>query len=225
MTTRADRLRLERLRAAEQDHFERTRHSFMLDGRELGYVKPTRETEAKLRPDPVARLIQNETLTRERGRAALEIREVIEALMAGMLARAADFRTSGGKPKIPERIALMHARHYRPWAEYVAGRPGEPALQEASRPVAAIPPRYGRCPPALELTLDVVFDGRSLIDCERARGWRKHGTAAKLLNYALAVYADQQGWEQNRAEIAAFEAWWARRKGRAAALHDQARSR
>jgi hypothetical protein len=53
MSARDDRARLARLRAAEQDHFERTRHSFILDGRELGYVKPTRETEAKLRPDPI----------------------------------------------------------------------------------------------------------------------------------------------------------------------------
>jgi hypothetical protein len=224
MSAREDRARLERLRAAEQDHFERTRHSFVLDGRELGYVKPTRETEAKLRPDPIAKMVANESLTRERGRAAVEIREVIEALMAGMLARAADFRTSGGRPQIPERVALMHVKHYRPWAEYLAGRSEQPALVRVERAVAAAPAKAGRCPPALELTLDVVFDGRSLIDCERARGWRKHGTAAKLLTYALAVYADQAGWEQNRAEIAAFEAWWGRRAGRVLP-RDQARSR
>jgi histone H3/H4 len=225
MTSRDDRARIARLRAAEQDHFERTRHSFMLEGRELGYVKPTRETEAKLKADPIARLVQNETLTRERGRAAIEIREIIEATMAGMLARAADFRTSGGRPQIPERIAMMHAQHYRPWAVYLAGQPEHPALQRATQEIAAAPAQTGRCPPALELTIDVVFDGRSLIDCERARGWRKHGMAAKLLTYALAVYADQRGWERNRAEMAAFEAWWGRRAGRASRGGDQARSR
>jgi hypothetical protein len=225
MSARADRARLARLRAAEQDHFERTRHSFILDGRELGYVKPTRETEAKLRPDPIAKMVANESLTRERGRAAIEIREVIEALMAGMLARAGDFRTSGGRPQIPERIAMMHAQQYRPWAEYLAGRPERAALRRESQPITAAPARAGRCPPALELSIDVVFDGRSLIDCERARGWRKHGTAAKLLTYALAVYADQAGWERNRAEMAAFEAWWGRRAGRASRRGGQARSR
>jgi hypothetical protein len=225
MSARDDRARLARLRAAEQDHFERTRHSFILDGRELGYVKPTRETEAKLRPDPIAKMVANESLTRERGRAAIEIREVIEALMAGMLARAADFRTSGGRPQIPERIAMMHAQQYRPWAEYLAGRPERAALSRESQPIAAAPGQAGRCPPALELAIDVVFDGRSLIDCERARGWRKHGTAAKLLTYALAVYADQAGWERNRAEMAGFEAWWGRRAARASRRGDQARSR
>jgi histone H3/H4 len=225
VTRQEDRQRIEWLRAVEQDHFERTRHSFMLEGRELGYVKPTRETEAKLRADPIAKMVANESLTRERGRAAIEIREVIEALMAGMLARASHLRTSGGRLQIPERIAMMHAQHYRPWAEYLAGRPEQPALTRPERPMAPAPARAGRCPPALELTIDVVFDGRSLIDCERARGWRKHGTAAKLLSYALAVYADQRGWEQNRVEIAAFEAWWGKRAGRVSRADGQTRSR
>jgi hypothetical protein len=57
MTTSDDRARLARLRALAQEHFERTRHSFILDGRELGHVKPTPETEAKLRPDPIGRQV------------------------------------------------------------------------------------------------------------------------------------------------------------------------
>jgi hypothetical protein len=104
--------------------------------------------------------------------------------------------------------------------------PGRPAMRVRCRNRSRQRRRgAGRCPPALELTIDVVLDGSTLIDCERARGWRKHGTAAKLLTYALAVYADQAGWERNRAEMAAFEAWWGRRAGRASRRGDQARSR
>jgi len=200
----AEQRRRERRAAAAQDHFERTRHSVVYDGRELGLVRPTAETEARLRPDPIVRLVANETLSREQGRAAVEIREIYERVAAGLLARAGDLGapTSGGRPEMPERIALLHARRYRPWAIYLAGRRGGPSGAAA-----------GRCPPALEVAIGVVVESRSLAHCDAAQQWR-NGTAAKLLAYALAVYADMAGWESNRARLAAFEEWWDKRRRR-----------
>jgi hypothetical protein len=83
---------------------------------------------------------------------------------------------------------------YFPWARYLGGSTAEPRQR-------------GRCRPALEIATDVVIDGATLAQCDRARRWR-NGTAAKLLAYALAIYTDRAGWERNRDLIAAFEAWW-----------------
>ncbi|HUC64608.1 MAG TPA: hypothetical protein VMA53_04210 [Stellaceae bacterium] len=193
---RAERQRRTRRAADERDHFERTRHSLVFDGHELGYVKPTAETAAKLRPDPIVRLVANETLTREQGRAAVEIRMIFERVAAGLLARTSDpaNRSPGTRPEIPERIALLHAQRYIPWARYLGGNATSPAQR-------------GRCAPALEIATEVVIDGATLAQCDRRRRWR-NGTGAKLLVYALSVYTDRAGWERNRDMIAAFEAWW-----------------
>lgn len=193
--------RRERLRAAEQDHFERTRHSLIFDGHQLGHVKPTAETQAKLRADPIVRLVANETLTREQGRAAVEIRGIYERVAAGLLARTSDpaTRSAGTTPQMPERTALLHAQRYLPWARYLAGS------AQSERPA-----KGGRCAPALEVAIDVIIEGRALGQCDAARRWR-NGTAGKLLAYALAVYADLAGWERNRDAIAAFERWWQER--------------
>ncbi|MGO8919860.1 MAG: hypothetical protein ACLQJR_28505 [Stellaceae bacterium] len=194
--------RRERLRAAEQDHFERTRHSLIFDGHQLGHVKPTAQTQAKLRADPIVRLVANETLTREQGRAAVEIRGIYERVAAGLLARTSDpaTRSTGTMPQMPERTALLHARRYLPWARYLAGS----SIPE--RPASG-----GRCAAALEVAVDVIIEGRALGQCDGARRWR-NGTAGKLLAYALAVYTDMAGWERNRDKIAAFEAWWGKRR-------------
>jgi hypothetical protein len=202
--------RRQRRRAAEQDHFERTRHSVVLGGYELGHVKPTAETEARLRPDPIARMVANETLTREQGRAAVEIRDIFERLAAGLLAHTGDLaaRTGrGGSPEMPERLALLHAQRYLPWAHYLGGR----AAEAAQGALPARPAVQGKCPAALEVAIDVLIDSQPLARCDAARRWR-NGTAAKVLAYALAVYTDMAGWERNRDMIAAFEAAWRRRK-------------
>jgi hypothetical protein len=189
--------RRERLRDAEQDHFERTRHSLIVEGHQLGHVKPTAETEAKLRADPIVRLIANETLTREQGRAAVEIRGIYERVAAGLLARTSDpaTRSAGTMPQMPERTALLHTQRYLPWARYLTGSPLS----------------GGRCPAALEVAIDVIIEGRALGQCDAARRWR-NGTAGKLLTYALAVYTDMAGWERNRDAIATVEAWWRKRR-------------
>jgi hypothetical protein len=192
------------MRSTDLDHIERTRHSFILDGRELGYVRPTRETEAKLRPDPIVRLVANGTLSRARGDAAMEIRDIFEHLVAGLWSRAIDVSASkggGGGPS--DRIATLHAGRYLPWAFYLGGGPAAAPIK--GRP--GKPSKPGRCPRALEMSIAVIIDGATLSECD-ARHHRREGTAAKLLTYALAVYADIAGWEQNRGEIQAFETGW-----------------
>ncbi len=197
------------IRAADQDHFERTRHSFVLDGVEHGYVKPTAATEARLRPDPIERMVANETLSRARGDAAAEIREIFERLVAGLWSRALDLSSSrgGGGLGPSDRIATLHATRYLPWAFYLGGEPAGPATSKHPGQQS----RIGRCPPALVLAIDMVVEGRGLAECaaDRAMHWT---TAARLLSYALAVYADLAGWERNRDEVAAAEAWWRRRR-------------
>jgi orotate phosphoribosyltransferase len=101
---------------------------------------------------------------------------------------------------MPERIALVHAQRYLPWAHRLGGRAADPAVGTPP----ARPAGQGRCPAAPEVAVDVLVDCSSLGDCDRQRRWR-NGTAAKLLAYALGVYADMAGWEQNRDAIAAFE--------------------
>jgi hypothetical protein len=101
---------------------------------------------------------------------------------------------------MPERIALVHAQRYLPWAHRLAGRAAETTIGAPP----ARPAGQGRCPAAPEVAIDVLVDGSSLGDCDRQRRWR-NGTAAKLLADALGVYADMAGWEQNRDAIAAFE--------------------
>jgi hypothetical protein len=214
----ARRLRARRLKLAEQDHYERTRHSLIvretdpLTGRaveiEKGHLRPTPETEAKLRADPITRMIANETLSQARGQAASEIEEVWSRLVAGLWARASDLSaTKGGGGGPSDRIARLHAQHYLPWAVYLGGTPGRPAI-DGTPPH---PPGPGNCPLALVLAIDVIIDGASLAECCRARGLR-NGSASDLLVYALAVYTDLAGWETNRDEIAAFEARLGRRR-------------
>jgi hypothetical protein len=206
----AEQRRRERRAAADADHAERTRHSLAACGHERGFVRPTAETEARLRPDPISWLVANETLTREQGRAAVEIRDIYERVAAGLLARAGDMvsRASGGRPQMPERIALLHAQRYLPWVHHLGGRDADAADVAPARPA-----RAGRCPPALEVTIDVVVESRALAACDRARRWR-NGTAARLLAYALMLYTDLAGWESNAAAIASFEAWWGKRRAR-----------
>jgi hypothetical protein len=212
----ADAKRRARLAANERDHQERLRRSLLIAGHELGHVKPTAETEAKLRPDPIVRLVANETLTREQGRAALEIRMIHERLAAELRARVSnpELRGPRGFFGVNEFIALLHAERYLPWVRHLAGR-GATEEPEAGplKGLPVKPARAGRCPEALDIAIEVAVDHRSLRECDAARHWR-NGISAKLLAYALAVYADFAGWERGRDAIAAFEAWWEKRGGK-----------
>jgi hypothetical protein len=115
-------------------------------------------------------------------------------------------------------------QQYWPWAEYLAGRPEQAALSRGAQPIAAAPARAGRCPPALELTIDVVFDGRSLIDCERARlaqAW--HGREA--LDLCAGGLRRPRGLGREPRRDGGLRDVVGRRAGRASRRGDQARSR
>jgi histone H3/H4 len=186
-----------RLRASEQDHYERTRQSCVWHGMELGRVRATAETEAKLRPDPIVRLVANETLTREQGHAAVEIREIYERIGGALFGRASDLaeRSRGARREVSDRITWLHATRYLPWARHMGGDPPRGPNEEA---------RPGRLPPALPVAIDAAVFQMSLRSIDRREMWRD-GTAAALLRYALRLYCDIAGWERNRPAIAAAE--------------------
>ena len=188
----AEQRRRNRRARDEQDHYERTRHSLIYEGHELWYVKPTAQTQAKLRQDPLVRLVAHETLTKEQGRAGLEIRHVYFAVVSALLPRAAPMeRISHSRSLLDSRVDVLHARNYLPWARYLGGDPERRAK--------------GRCPIALVVAIDVLIDGATLSRADALHGLR-HGTSGRLLDYALLVYVDLAGWERNRGRIAAFEA-------------------
>jgi hypothetical protein len=189
--------RARRLRLADQDHFDRTRHSLVVGGHEIGHVKPTAETERRLRPDTIARLVGQEALTVQQGRAALEIREVYETIAGGLFGRASDLadRHRGGRREPSDRIATLHARRYLPWARQLGGAPAGPPPAEATP---------GRCRDALQTAIDVAVFGYSLAEIDAAGRWRK-GRGLLLLTYALAVYCEIAGTEREPGVTAALE--------------------
>lgn len=90
-----------------------------------GEVAPTEQTKARLRPDPLRRLMLNGFLDQWHVQAADEIREVYEALVSSMWARAAGMDRSGGGggrryvppiERLRGRILDRYQRHYLPWA-------------------------------------------------------------------------------------------------------------
>ena len=102
----------------------------------------------------------------------------------------------------------MHARHYLPWARHLGGEPPRSQFAEATP---------GRCPPAVEITVDVAVFGVALRDLDDRMRWR-NGTATRVLVYSLMLYADIAGWERNRLAIAEFEDGWDVRRNRPRAI-------
>lgn len=191
---------------ANLDEYERTRLSYIYNGVELGTIRPTAATEGRLKPDPLTRLLNNDTITKDQHRSALEIAEIYGCLTSSMLARAGNAeRVARGVGGVSERLASLHADYYLPWAYYLGGRPvsATPKVKDHYAKVA----KDGRCRPALEIAIDVAADGLSLSEVDARRHWR-HGTAKEFARYAFALYSDLRGWEQNRELIASFEATW-----------------
>lgn len=214
-TVRVAAQRAARLKKLAEDHYERTRRSFILDGQELGFVKPTAETQGKLGADPLARLLAKGSLTEEQVRAGLEIRDIYRMVSAGLFARAAPVeRTGRSRSPVSERLAHLHRDRYLPWAAYLGGSANAPAVQAGTIELPGRAARHGTLPVAVEITIDIVIDGKSLAEVECERRWR-HAMAGEILRYALAVYSQLAGWERNGALIAAFEAKWRRRRERA----------
>jgi len=193
---------------ANADEYERTRHSNVFEGMELGFVRPTAQTESKLRRDPVDTLSSNGRISKAQVKAAQEIRLIYETLVCSMLARASSpERVGGGRGQMPGHIADLHMEHYLPWAYYLGGRPyGAHPLKDKFMKI----PKRGRCRPALESAISVVVDGLTLAACETLNGWR-HGFASEVIDYALAVYSEFAGWEQHKDKINEFEHNWRKR--------------
>lgn len=201
--------RMKRIRHADQDHYGRTRQSFIVDGVEHGKMFPTAQTESKLKQSTLTKMFENRNLSPEQIAAAMEIASVYQSLVARLFCRAAAMgeRVNAHRPTHETALDRLHSSNYLPWATYLGGRADHG--KHDGIPVYGV---EGRCPVALELTIDVVVDGMSLDECERLRHWRKKGTAGELLGYALMVYTDIAGWERCRGRIADFEERLARRR-------------
>jgi hypothetical protein len=170
-------------------------------------LQPTRQTETRLRPDVLNRMLKSGSLTTQQGWAADQIHAVYTAVLAGLLAKAGMAeRRSPGKTELAEKLAEWRKDHYIPWTDYLGGH-----AQDDRRPA-----RLGKCREALQLAIEVVIDGRSLEECEQMFGWRRKGTAGEVLRYALAVYSDIAGWERNGEMMMAFEEKWNRPRRKAA---------
>lgn len=77
-------------------------------------IGPTPETAAKLKPDPLALMLQRGQLEEGQIDAAIEIREVYGGVVGGNRCHtvAMDGRFHGG---MSDRIAWIHAKRYLPW--------------------------------------------------------------------------------------------------------------
>ena len=148
-----------------QDHYERTRLRHML--------KPTRETQRKLRPDILARLLASKHITAGQARSGIEIRTVYSYVAAGLLARSGwptDRLARSPSDCSTPAVLIDYRDHYLPWAQFLA-----------------------RHRPMLEITIDLVVDEWTANAIDRARHWR-HGTAQEMLVNALALYARNAGY-------------------------------
>lgn len=223
---KADALKLRNRRVmladAAEDEYQRTRHSVMVElvnprtGRieptELGFVKPTIQTERKLRPNPITRMVASKSLTEAQGRAAIEIGEIYEAVTSSLLARASKYeRVDGGRQDTVSRSDTRHATRYLPWAEYLGGAFEQKPLITASGVIAGRPATQGRCPIALVLTIDIVVDGKSISECEAERRWFDKRSGTEMISYSLGLYAQMAGWEDHHKLIEAFEQKWRKR--------------
>jgi hypothetical protein len=151
------------LRLAERDHAERTRVPDRL--------KPTKETAAKLRPDPIERMHDRGTISDDQRDAAIEIRRIFEAVCGSLISRSRWPDGMGVKGNwrrdlvgVSDRVAILHSDRYKPWAN-----------------------ELGRHAPALEVTISVVVDGRSLKELDRDYR-RRDGWAASIVQDALGRY-------------------------------------
>jgi hypothetical protein len=148
-----------RIRIDAQDHFERTRL------RDL--IKPTRETEAKLRPDPLEWLHAKLHIGDAERDAGLEIRAVYAAICGAVLSRSGwpTDRQPGRGGGMPAWMAEKYRDHWKPWADDL-----------------------GKRRPMLEITIDTIIDEYSFGSIDRRHHW-KNGKAQNLVVEALGLYA------------------------------------
>lgn len=90
-------------------------------------IGPTPETLAKLKPDPLAVMLQRGQIEEGQVDAAIEIREVYGAIVGGCSARANDLNR-GGHGGISDRIAWLHSNRYLPWIRECGKHPARLVL-------------------------------------------------------------------------------------------------
>lgn len=118
--------------------------------------------------------------------AAYEIDTCYRAIVAGQFARTArygEYTSPGPDTDWPAGLAIAIRDRYGPWRDAMS------ALYKLHHV------------PALEITIDLIVEGRSLREIDAAHRWRKE-TAARLIKWALTEYAIMAGWmrdeRQNR---------------------------
>jgi hypothetical protein len=147
------------IRKDAQDHFERTRLCDL--------IKPTRETEAKLRPDPLEWLHAKQHIGDAERDAGLEIRAVYAAICGAVMSRSGfpTDRQPGRSGGMSSWIAQLYTDHWKPWADELADQR-----------------------PMLEITIDALIDEHSFNSIDRRYHW-KNGKAQELVVEALELYA------------------------------------
>lgn len=171
---------------------------------------PTPQTRARLGQDPVRHMLGKGTLEREHADAAEEIRDVFEAVTAGLFASARRLdveevisgaqRRAFRQPveRLPERLGVLWRRRYKPWADAVDG-------------IKLGTTRNARWS-ALGLAIAVLVDGRSLHGIDRELKLRR-GTAAAHFRGALHRYCVVAGWIRPRLTVVAVAAAPAAERG------------
>ena len=151
---------------------------------------PTPQTRARLRADPLLRLVRSGRLGPEHLAAAEEIRAIFEALTARLGARAIDLAatSSSGRrrgrfvqpfERMREDLFRRYRRIYRPWALEVRRM------------------RRGQGIDPLALVLDIVIEGRPLGAAVARIGRRRQEALDQIveaLRAALELYARRAGW-------------------------------
>lgn len=147
---------------------------------------PTALTKGRHRKTSFEVMCEKQEITGAMFEAAQEIDRVYHAICGALICRGASSEPGGRAAATPiaERFAWAHAKRYKPWALVLSAR------------------RNSGGPPALEVVIDVVVDGRGLRQIETDRRW-KHGYAKYLVRRALLEYAEMAGWV--RGEVALFD--------------------
>lgn len=142
-----------------------------------GVATITEQTASRHTKTSFARMVDRKEITGPMMQAAQEIDRVYMGL-TGMLVMggsAMEPRSKGQAAAMPEAVATAHAKRYLPWARLMADW------------------RKRGGPPALEIIIDVVVDGRPLTCIDRERQWR-NGTAKHVVRLALLKYAVLAQW-------------------------------
>lgn len=142
-----------------------------------GYIGPTKETRRKVRPDNLLYLYERGSITKGQRDAALEIREMIEALQSRFL-KAANYELAPGRgrPGSHHPLAgLAPILFYRFHNKYAPWR----TVMERSRRVDGIAP--------LPCVYSIIIEGNGTRELDTHYAV-KRGTVLDLLRSALDRY-------------------------------------